>query len=70
MFQQTKDADSVFSEQLGGNVLDIEDGYAIILGVPYLEALRDWETRNRDDLNEHDIVMAFTRYDLRRLILA
>jgi len=61
MFKQTKETDSVFSGQLGGKIIVTVDGKTAVQGEAYLDSLRDWESRNQNDLKEHDHVMAFTR---------
>jgi len=61
MFKQTKETDSVFSGQLGGKIIATVDGKTAVKGEAYLDSLRDWESRNQNDLKEHDHVMAFTR---------
>jgi len=62
MLTQTKETDSVFSGQLGGNIFFVTvDGNTGVNASAYLDSLRDWESRNQKDLTEHDHVMAFTR---------
>jgi len=61
MLKQTKETDSVFSAQHGRNIFVTVDGNTGVKGEAYLDSLGDWESRNQNDLKEHDHVMAFTR---------